>query len=196
MKKFQREHPDTRRVILPGRVSRELIPDYFRAADVFVLPSLSEGSGNVLLEAAACGCPAIGSNVGGIPDYIEGDDCYDAIGFHGPYKITGNVSTPIVGNGHINVQAYHSLFLHSSFGLQGDCIGPDDSQSIIRRVVLDSAPGCMVNDFRSLPYDYVSVQASQVRNISFRLADYRGRTVDLQHQGFSFSLLFVPEDEF
>lgn len=71
VKKFQSEHPDTRRVILPGRVSRELIPDYFRAADVFVLPSLSEGSGNVLLEAAACGCPTIGSNVGGIPDYIE-----------------------------------------------------------------------------------------------------------------------------
>ena len=135
-------------------------------------------------------------NLGSIPTYVEGDDCYDVIGFAGPYKITGNTSTPLVGSGHINVQAYHSLFLHSSLGLQGDCIGPDDSQSIIRRVVLDTAPGTMVNDFHSLPYDYVSVQASQVRNLAFRLADYRGRTVDLQHQGFSFSLLFVPEDEF
>ena len=135
-------------------------------------------------------------NLGSIPAYIEGDDCYDVIGFAGPYKITGNNSTSLVGNGHINVQPYHSLFLHSSLGLQGDCIGPDDSQSIIRKVVLDSAPGSMVNDFHSLPYDYVSVQASQVRNLSFRIADYRGRTVDLQHQGFSFSLLFVPEDEF
>ncbi len=71
VRRFQEESPESRRVIVPGRVSRELIPDYFRAADVFVLPSLSEGSGNVLLEAAACGCPTIGSNVGGIPDYIE-----------------------------------------------------------------------------------------------------------------------------
>ncbi|TWU12639.1 GDP-mannose-dependent alpha-(1-6)-phosphatidylinositol monomannoside mannosyltransferase [Symmachiella macrocystis] len=71
VKEYQREHSETRRVILPGRVSRELIPDYFRAANVFVLPSLSEGSGNVLLEAAACGCPTIGSSVGGIPDYID-----------------------------------------------------------------------------------------------------------------------------
>ena len=131
-----------------------------------------------------------------IPDYIEGDDCYDAIGFAAPYKITGSSGNPITGAGHINVQPYHSLFLHSSLGLQNDCIGPDDSSSIIRKIVLDAAPGSMVNDFHSLPYDYVSVQPSQIRNLSFRLADYRGRTVDLQHQTFSFSLLFVAEDEF
>ena len=54
----------------------------------------------------------------------------------------------------------------------------------------------MVHDFHSLPYDYVSVQPSQIRNLHFRLADYRGRTVDMLHTGLSFSLLFVPEDEF
>ena len=135
-------------------------------------------------------------NSASIPPYMEGDDCYDIIGFASPYKITGNSTTPITGAGHINVMPYHNLFLHSSLGLQGDCIGPDDSQSIIRRVVLDTAPGTMVNDFHSLPYDYISIQPSQIRNLSFRLADYKGRTVDLQHQGFSFSLLFVPEDEF
>lgn len=68
---FRNERPDVRRVILPGRVSRESIPDYFRAADVFVLPSLSEGGPNVLVEAAACGLPAVGSIAGGIPDYID-----------------------------------------------------------------------------------------------------------------------------
>jgi hypothetical protein len=135
-------------------------------------------------------------NLAGTPAYIEGDDCYDVIGFAGPYLITGNSTTPITGAAHINVMPYHTLFLHSSLGLQSDCIGPDDSQSIIRKIVLDTAPGSMVNDFHSLPYDYVSVQPSQIRNLSFRLADYRGRTVDLQHQGFSFSLLFVPEEEF
>ena len=135
-------------------------------------------------------------NSASIPAYMEGDDCYDIIGFASPYQITGNSTTSITGAGHINVMSYHSLFLHSSLGMQGDCIGPDDSQSIIRRVVLDAAPGTMVNDFHSLPYDYVSIQPSQIRNLSFRLADFKGRTVDLQHQGFSFSLLFVPEDEF
>ena len=127
--------------------------------------------------------------------YIEGDDCYDVIGFAGNEGITG-AQTSVTGQGHINVMPYHSLFLHSDLGLQGDAIGPDNSQSIVRKIVIDQPPGGMVHDFHSLPYDYVSVQPSQIRNLHFRLADYRGRTIDLLHTGLSFSLLFVPEDEF
>ena len=66
-------------------------------------------------------------NLGSIPAYIEGDDCYDVIGFAAAYKITGNSTTPIAGEGHINVMPYHSLFLHSDLGLRGDAIGPDNS---------------------------------------------------------------------
>ena len=135
-------------------------------------------------------------NLGSIPAYIEGDDCYDVIGFASPYKITGNSTTPITGEGHISVMPYHTLFLHSDLGLQGDALGPDMSSSIVRKIVLETGPGTQVNDFHSLPYDYVSVQPSQIRNLHFRLADYRGRTVDMLHTGLSFSLLFVPEDEF
>ncbi len=108
----------------------------------------------------------------------------------------GNSTTPIIGEGHISVMPYHTLFLHSDLGLQGDAIGPDNSQSIVRKIVLETGPGSQVNDFHSLPYDYVSVQPSQIRNLHFRLADYRGRTVDMLHTGLSFSLLFVPEAEF
>jgi len=97
-------------------------------------------------------------NLGSIPAYIEGDHCYDVVGFASPYKITGNASTPITGEGHISVMPYHTLFLHSDLGLQGDALGPDNSQSIVRKIVLETGPGTQVNDFHSLPYDFVSVQ--------------------------------------
>ena len=42
-----------------------------KAIDVFVLPSLSEGMGSVLLEAAACGAPIIATRVGGIPEVVS-----------------------------------------------------------------------------------------------------------------------------
>lgn len=44
------------------------LPDWFRAASVFCLPSHSEGVPNVLLESAACGVPFVAFDVGGISE--------------------------------------------------------------------------------------------------------------------------------
>jgi glycosyltransferase involved in cell wall biosynthesis len=42
----------------------------FAAADVFVLPSFSEGSPNVLLEAMVARVPTVATAVGGVPEAI------------------------------------------------------------------------------------------------------------------------------
>ena len=42
----------------------------YAAADVFVLPSISEGLSNALLEALASGLPALASRVGGTPEAV------------------------------------------------------------------------------------------------------------------------------
>ncbi len=63
------------RVRFAGRVGRGEIADYFAACDVFVLGSLLEAAGNVVLEAMASGRPAICTDSGGPPEYVaEGEN--------------------------------------------------------------------------------------------------------------------------
>lgn len=47
-----------------GRVSHNQIVDFYRAADIYIHPSLHEGLPNALLEATACGTPCIARDVG------------------------------------------------------------------------------------------------------------------------------------
>jgi len=58
------------RVIFLGQIDYNDLPKYYSVADVFVRASLSEGFGNVFLEAFACGTPIIGTRVGGITDFL------------------------------------------------------------------------------------------------------------------------------
>lgn len=95
---FQQEHPDAHLLLVgkgydeagaryrdelirqfdvdanEGITWRSWVPDirpYFEAADVNVLPSLSEGSNRVVREASAMGVPSIVSDAGGLPDAVD-----------------------------------------------------------------------------------------------------------------------------
>jgi len=51
---------------LPGRLSQDILPTYYAAADVCVVPSHYEPFGLVAIEAMASGTPVVASDVGGL----------------------------------------------------------------------------------------------------------------------------------
>jgi glycosyltransferase involved in cell wall biosynthesis len=59
-------------VLFPGYVRDEDLAGWYRAAAVFVYPSLLEGFGLPVLEAMACGAPTVTSNLSSLPE-VAGD---------------------------------------------------------------------------------------------------------------------------
>jgi glycosyltransferase involved in cell wall biosynthesis len=91
----RRDHPDARAVIVgdgpldaalrqraaalglervvqfAGYVAQRDLPRWYRAADVFVLPSDFDNSPNVVLEAMASALPIVATDVGGVSEFVE-----------------------------------------------------------------------------------------------------------------------------
>lgn len=72
------------KVVFLDYISDEDLPNFYRKAEVFVLPSLYEGFGLPVLEAMRYGCPVITSNVSSLPEaggdaaqYFEPEDVDD-----------------------------------------------------------------------------------------------------------------------
>lgn len=60
-------------VLFCDKVPHGLVPELLCASDVFVLPTLDEGSCNAIFEAMACGLPIISSNIASIKEQVEPD---------------------------------------------------------------------------------------------------------------------------
>ena len=59
------------RVSLPGQISYEELPRYYRTADLYVAASHSDGTSISMLEAMACGCPVLVSDIPGNLEWVQ-----------------------------------------------------------------------------------------------------------------------------
>jgi glycosyltransferase involved in cell wall biosynthesis len=77
-----------------GRISDvNQIVSVYSAADVFVTSSIQENLPNTIMEAMACGTPAVGFEVGGIPEMIESyKNGMPSSGFLAKYKSTKSLA--------------------------------------------------------------------------------------------------------
>ncbi len=75
-----------------GSIPPSRIPSYMSAADVFVLPSLSEGKPNVVGEAMACGVPVIATAVAGTNEILKDGVNGLAVQPKKPGEIAHNIS--------------------------------------------------------------------------------------------------------
>lgn len=71
LEQIVKKHGLEQNIIFTGKISHEDVPNRLNSNDIFVLPSISEGMPNVLLEAMAAGLPIVATNVGGIPDIVK-----------------------------------------------------------------------------------------------------------------------------
>ncbi len=58
-------------LLMKPRLEHDKIPDWLRSLDVFVLPSVTEGCPNILMEAMAVGVPSVATRTGAVPDLME-----------------------------------------------------------------------------------------------------------------------------
>ena len=74
IKKHIKKHNLTSKVKLVEWIPHNEIPDHLNDLKLCILPSLTEGLPNIMLEAMACGTPFLTTRVGAIPDFIRNEE--------------------------------------------------------------------------------------------------------------------------
>ncbi len=94
-------------LLFSGFVSNSDLVALYNLCSLFVLPSLHEGFGLPILEAMACGAPALGSNTTSLPEVIGWDEAM--FNPHDPAQIAQKIEQALGNNSFREKLREHSL---------------------------------------------------------------------------------------
>ena len=80
-------------VIFLGSMEQKILPYFYSAADVCVIPSYFESFGLVALESLACGTPVVATDVGCMNSVIQEDETGYIIDSNAPQRLADKIST-------------------------------------------------------------------------------------------------------
>ena len=129
LKAIARKNNQGKWLNIVGEVDHEGVLAELLQADMFVFPSYTEGFPNVILEAMACGCPIVSSDVGAIPEMLDMDGIPCGVCFK-PMSVD-KVQTcvmSIIDNDQLKKQ----LALNAAYRLNDNYIMPKVWQGLVR----------------------------------------------------------------
>ena len=105
-------------VIRTGPLPHAKVLEWFSRGSVFVLPSIEDGFGLVLMEAQACGLPVIATSNSGGPDVVDPERCNGfVVPIRAPTAIAERLTYLYTNPGHL--RAMRSASLKRAAEMQG-----------------------------------------------------------------------------
>jgi glycosyltransferase involved in cell wall biosynthesis len=107
------------RVLFVGRVADDRLVDWYRAADLFVLPTTAyEGFGMATAEALASGTPVVGTAIGATPELLEPLDARLVAPSADPAALAEAISSALEFAANAEFGARCSAYAEQRFGLR------------------------------------------------------------------------------
>ncbi len=100
-------------------VSREVLPDWYRASDLVCVPSYSESFGLVALEAQACGTPVVATAIGGLRTAVSDGISGSLVDGHDPKAWSAVISRLIMEPQRRLLLGMNAVEHASHFGWEG-----------------------------------------------------------------------------
>ncbi len=94
---------------------------FYGIADGMVLPSHTEGSPHVVLEAMSAGVPIVATSVGGVPEILQNNETAILVPAHNPEALTAGIAKLLESPGDANrlaanaKQVLHEKFSHEAY---------------------------------------------------------------------------------